>query len=251
VSTLVLAAGALSSAKIFLNSIHRDSGECVVLRGLMDNRQVLMPFVNLRMIGKRYNPASYQYHQVAIGMEGDGPLDYVHGLVTTLKTALIHPIVQSLPFDLESSLTFFRNMHAALGLVNVNFSDSRRDTNSLTLEPAANGESARLLIHYEPEGSEPARLKWTIRQFRKILWQLGFVAPPSMTHVRPMGASVHYAGAIPMIAEKRTLTCTRNCQSNDFSNLYFADGITFPELPAKNLTFTLMANAVRIAEQAF
>ena len=26
---------------------------------------------------------------------------------------------------------------------------------------------------------------------------------------------------------------------------------TFPDLPAKNLTFTLMANATRIAEQAF
>jgi hypothetical protein len=31
----------------------------------------------------------------------------------------------------------------------------------------------------------------------------------------------------------------------------FADGSTFPDLPAKNLTFTLMANATRIAEEAF
>ena len=39
--------------------------------------------------------------------------------------------------------------------------------------------------------------------------------------------------------------------SSDIENLYFADGSTFPDLPAKNLTFTLMANASRIAEEAF
>jgi hypothetical protein len=33
--------------------------------------------------------------------------------------------------------------------------------------------------------------------------------------------------------------------------LYFVDGTTFPALPAKNITFTLMANATRIAEEAF
>ena len=59
-SSVVLAAGTLSSAKIFLESIYRDSGKVPELRGLMDNRQILMPFVNLRMIGKQWEPASYQ-----------------------------------------------------------------------------------------------------------------------------------------------------------------------------------------------
>jgi choline dehydrogenase-like flavoprotein len=34
-------------------------------------------------------------------------------------------------------------------------------------------------------------------------------------------------------------------------NLVIADGASFPSLPAKNLTFSLMANAVRVAERAF
>jgi choline dehydrogenase-like flavoprotein len=32
-----------------------------------------------------------------------------------------------------------------------------------------------------------------------------------------------------------------------FRGLHVVDGASFPWLPAKNLTFTLMANAVRIA----
>src|SRR5207248_283510 len=96
---LALAAGTLCSAGIFLESIRRDSGRILELRGLMDNRQILMPFVNLRMLGKRFNPDTYQYHQLAIGVRRAAAADYVHALVTTLKTALIHPVVQNLPFD--------------------------------------------------------------------------------------------------------------------------------------------------------
>ena len=66
-----------------------------------------------------------------------------------------------------------------------------------------------------------------------------------------MGASVHYAGTLPMTANSAPLTCTPECRSRDFKNLYFVDGTTFPFLPSKNLTFTLMANAVRVAERAF
>jgi choline dehydrogenase-like flavoprotein len=46
-------------------------------------------------------------------------------------------------------------------------------------------------------------------------------------------------------------TATEHGQSRDFENVFLVDGATFPFLPAKNVTFTLMANAVRIARAAF
>jgi choline dehydrogenase-like flavoprotein len=250
IDKLVLAAGTLSSSLIFANSIYRDSGEVVTLGGLMDNRQILMPFVNLKMAGRPYRPGTYQYHQVAVGMDAGEPMDYIHGLVTTLKTAMIHPVVQTMPLDFGGAISLFRNLHAALGLVNINFSDSRRPGNCLTLEPNGSGPP-RLVIQYAPDAREPERLKTAIQRFQKVLWKLGCVAPAGMTHLRPMGASVHYAGTIPMSGTAAPLTATPECRSHDFENLWFADGTTFPALPAKNLTFTLMANAVRIAEEAF
>lgn len=247
---LVLAAGTLCSAKIFLESIWRDSGEIPVLRGLMDNRQILMPFVNWHMLGRPFDPRTYQYHQLAIGMARGAACDYVHGLVTTLKTAMIHPVVPSLPFALRSALAMFRNLHAALGLVNINFSDYRREENLVTLERASDG-GTRLLIEYSPPPGETEKLRRTVRDFRRFLLRLGCLAPPPMTHIRPMGASVHYAGVLPMSRQPQPLTTSAEGRSHDFDNLYFADGTTFPVLPAKNLTFTLMANAVRIARRAF
>jgi choline dehydrogenase-like flavoprotein len=246
---IVLAAGTLASSKLFLSSLRRIAGRAPELGGLMDNRQVLVPFVNLSMLRRRYDPDTYQYHQLALGLERADPRHYVHGLVTTLKTALIHPIVQSVPFDLRSALSIFRDSHAALGILNVNFHDERRERCSVALEGDGDGE--RLLVRYEPAPAEPERIRSTLATLRSALRRLGCVVPPGMTHVRPMGASVHYAGTLPMSAAARPLSTTPECESRDLKGLYLADGSTFPFLPAKNLTFSLMANSARVAELAF
>ncbi len=248
---LILAAGTLSSSRIFMESIFRNSGNIIKLPGLMDNRQILVPFVNLKMIGKPYNPDSYQYNQIAIGIHNGIPGQYVHGLITTLKTALIHPIVQSMPFDLKTSIFMFRNIHSALGIVNLNFHDTRRESNYVTLEAYENELRPRLVIRYSPEEGEIRRVKTNLLKVKKALWNLGCIVPPGLIHVRPMGASVHYSGTIPMSTKKEKFTVSKYCQSNDFENFFIVDGTTFPAFPAKNLTFTLMANAVRVAECAF
>jgi choline dehydrogenase-like flavoprotein len=133
--------------------------------------------------------------------------------------------------------------------VNINLPDSRRDENYITLDVGTTPH--RLAIHYRAKPDEPRKLKRTISIFRKILWKLGCFAPSRTVHIRPMGASVHYAGTLPMRDTPASLTCSKYGHSHDVRNLYFADGSTFPELPAKNITLTLMANATRIAEEAF
>ena len=250
VGRLALAAGTLCSSKILLKSLSLDGERHRELTGLMDNRQLLMPFVNMGLIGRRFESKSYQYHQLAFGLEGPEPRDHVHGLVTTLKTALIHPVLQSIPASLGASLSLFRNIHTALALLNVNFSDHRREANRVALESGADGED-RLVIRYAPDAEEPMRIKSATRRLQRALLRLGCIAPPPMTHMRPMGASVHYAGLVPMQEQGGDLTSDPLGRCRGFENLYLVDGITFPSLPAKNLTFTLMANATRIAEQAF
>ena len=245
---IVLAAGTIASARIYLASLAAAGEPDVELDGLMDNRQLLMPFVNLKMLGRRYEAQSYQYHQLAMGLDLGGAMDYVHGLVTTLKTAMLHPVVQSLPFSLGTSTRFFGEMHTALGLLNVNFSDSRRAANRVRLDP---GDPPRLLVHYEPADDEPQRLVDVAKRFRKILRKLGALAPKGMSHLRPMGASVHYAGTLPMVEEGGPHSLDPEGRSRRFENLHVVDGSGFPSLPAKNLTFTLMANADRVASRSF
>ena len=248
---LALAAGALGTSTIFMRSIFANSGETVKLHGLMDNRQILVPFINLRMTGKPYTVESYQYHLLSLGIDSNNPKEYVHGQITTLKTALVHPIIQSIPLDLKTSIYMFRNFHSGLGVINLNFHDFRRDDNYVTLVSDKKLAEPSLSIHYKPFIGESALLKKTIKTLKKAMLRLKCIIPPGTIYVRPMGASVHYSGTIPMTFNQGTFTTSKYCQSHDFDNLYIVDGTTFPFLPAKNLTFTLMANAVRVADTAF
>lgn len=248
---IVLAAGALSSSKIFLDSIYKNTGEVVKLRGLMDNRQILVPFVNLRMIGQKHSPDTYQYHQIAMGIEGGNGDGYVHGQITTLKTAMIHPIIQNIPLDLRTAIFLFRNVHAAIGVLNINLQDKRQDSNCVTLGIQSNSSDSVLKIRYSPRSDEKAAIRKTIKTVKKALLRLGCLVPPGMIHIRPMGASVHYAGTIPMCTTRKRFRVSKYCQSYDFDNLYIVDGAAFPVLPAKNLTFTLMANSARVADNVF
>jgi choline dehydrogenase-like flavoprotein len=249
--TFLLAAGNLSSCKIYLESIFRHSGEVVKLTGLMDNRQVLVPFINLKMMGRRYDPLNYQYQQLAVGIESEHNAGYVHGQITTLKSTLVHPIIQSMPLDLKTGIFVFRNLHASMGVVNLSFPDTRRETNYVTLQVEPGAERTRLIIDYTPAHTERMVTKGAVRRLKKLLWALGCVVPPGMVHMRPMGASVHYAGTLPMSAVRAPHTTSKHCQSHEFENLYIVDGAAIPSLPAKNLTFSLMANAVRVAETVF
>jgi hypothetical protein len=256
VENLVLAAGTLSSSKIFLDSLYFRSGKIEKLEGLMDNRQILVPFVNLKMIGKPYNPESYQYHQLAVGFRCNRTNRYIHGQITTLKTALLHPVIQQIPLDLKTAIVAMRSLHAALGVININFWDTRRPENTVSIEPVLETGTKKaaetlLKIRYQSVSEEKQIVSDAMTRVRKFLMKLGAIAPPMMAHIRPMGASVHYSGTIPMSVNARPLTVSPDCRSWDFENLFFVDGTSFPFLPAKNLTFTLMANAVRVAGNVF
>ena len=247
---ILLAAGTLNTAEILLRSFLQAASAAPELGGLMDNRQVLMPFVNLALLGEAFADESYQYHQVAIGLDRGGARDYVHCLITTLTTALVHPVIQALPFSMRTNLSVFRNIHAALALLNVNFADYRRPENRVALEADGRG-GHRVAISYRPADDEPERVRAALRRLRWLLAGIGCIAPPPMTQLRPMGASVHYAGTFPMSAQGDDLSTDLDGRLRACENVWLVDGSGFPSLPAKNLTFTLMANATRIAEEAF
>ncbi|NNM00447.1 MAG: GMC family oxidoreductase [Gammaproteobacteria bacterium] len=251
VDHLVLAAGAIGSTEIVLRSVYRATGELLALPGLMDNRQLYVPFITLRMLGRPPSTDAYQYHLLAIGLPAETRADYVHGQITTLKSALMHPIIQRLPFDLATATSVARAAHAALGVINVNFRDTRRPDNVIQLTHAPGSDQPLLTIRYAPDADEPARIAAALKRIRGGLRSLGCFIPPGMIELRPMGSSVHYAGTLPMSAENAPWTTDALGRCRNFENLLVVDGAALPAMPAKNPTFTLMANAVRIARAAF
>jgi len=247
----ILACGTISTSNVFLRTLYKSQNEIVRLPGIMDNQQVLAPFLNLGMFGRGYSDQSYQYHQLAVGLAGDRPEDFVHGQVTSMTTASAHPVIAQMPLGMTASRKVFTALRSALGVVNLNFSDTRRPDNMLTLDPDTGGDWPGLKLQYRSPPGQRAQIKSALNRLRKFMYDLGAPLVPGMTQVRTPGASVHYSGTLPISANGGEFTVTEQCQSNDFANLYIVDGSVFPALPSKNLTLTLMANATRVASEAF
>jgi len=246
----VLAAGAIGSSNIVLRTHYKATDEIVRLEGLMDNRQVLAPFFNFAMLGRACSTDVYQYHQLAFGLPQAAPRHYVHGQITPLKTAAAHPVLQSLPLDMKSAGGVFRALRSGLGVANFNFADTRRQGNFLTLTEDGS-EWPILTARYRASPQEHDEIRSVMREVRRFFADLGAPFVPGMAHVRPVGSGVHYGGTLPMSVEKRSWTVSPQGQSHDYANLFVVDGATFPFMPAKNLTFTLMANAARVADSVF
>jgi choline dehydrogenase-like flavoprotein len=243
---VVLAAGALATTRIYLATLLHEQGSAPELHGLMDNRHVSMPFVTPALIGRDVELASYQFHHVALGMRGETPAGDMHGQMTTLKGAQVHPIVSTLPFDFRAGLGVFRRVRAALGVVNFWLADSRRRANIVRLV-SDQGPLPHLVLEYADDAADRAQTQHAIATVRRALGILGSLAPRSQTVILPRGSSVHYAGTLPMSTEDAPHTCRADGSLRGLQRLVIADGAAFSSLPAKNITFTLMANAVRIA----
>ncbi|NQY96271.1 MAG: GMC family oxidoreductase [Henriciella sp.] len=247
----VLACGTISTSNIFLRTIYKSRNEIVQLPGIMDNQQVLAPFLNLGMFGRGYFEKSYQYHQLAMGLAGETPEDFVHCQITSMTTASAHPIISQMPLGMAAGRKVFTALRSALGVVNLNFSDTRRSENILTLDPEFGSDWPGLKLQYRSPPGQKAKIKAALKQLGKFMNDLGAPFVPGMTQIRTPGGSVHYSGTLPISASGGEFTVTEQCQSNDFENLFIVDGSVFPSLPSKNLTLTLMANATRVATEAF
>ncbi len=245
---VVLAAGALATTRIYLATLWHENGALPDLPGLMDNRHVSMPFVTPALVGRDVDLASYQFHHLALGMQGATPAGDVHGQMTALKGAQVHPIISTLPFDFRASLKVFRRVRGALGVVNFWLADTRRGANIARL--VTDGAAPHLALEYGDDTADHSHTRAAITAVRRMLATLGSVAPKAQTAVLPRGSSVHYAGTIPMTREDRPHTCRADGSVRGLERLVIVDGAAFSALPPKNITFTLMANAVRIASMA-
>ncbi len=92
---------------------------------------------------------------------------------------------------------------------------------------------------------------YSIYPFLQVLQKMCYVALPQLCKFPIAGSSIHYAGSLPM--QKKVKNCYEtdiNGKLAETDSVYIIDAANFPYLPSKNHSFTMMANAMRIAELA-
>lgn len=244
-----LAAGALGSGIVFLNTLARSGLDLTAeSEGLMDTQVVKLPYVALGRIGKPGAERGFQFNRLNLGHvkamdTEDGPR-YLHGEVLHLTGLLYHPLVESLPLPTRWAKRLFFALKSALGVVTLFFPDHITAGNRLVLEETT--PLPRVRAHYRATDEQCRHLHHAIERVQRALLTLGCL-PKGQAH-SPPGGGIHYAGTIPMGAGPKR--CDAQGRSNLFPNLYIADGAAFPSLPSKSITLNLAAHATRVARLA-
>jgi choline dehydrogenase-like flavoprotein len=241
--SLVLAAGTLGTARIVLRSLDR-YGTAVPL---VCNPYTYLPMLNLGAMGRVGGDRRCSLAQlgaVYLPPGDDGGLLQVYYF--SYRSLLAYKLLKESPLPHRQGLRVIRALMPLLGIVGVHHADRPSTGKFCVLEPSREGGADRLRIDYRPAAGEAEeqerRERGLIRAFR-LLNCLAF------KKVRPgHGSSIHYAGTLPMRRDGGggDLSCDASGRLRASRAVYIADGSVFPSLPAKGLTFSIMAHADRV-----
>lgn len=232
---LVLAAGAVNSAKLALSS--RMDYETRLT--LLDNPALQFPLIFPNRIGGRLETEAFGLTQLNLILDSD---DYglIQGSILEVTSPPRAEFFGHFPLAARDNIRLLRWMLPALMVMQVFFPASASDGASLRLK--ADGT-------LEIRGKEQSFSKPLIRELIRICRSVGaYTVYPLTVFVTP-GHAIHYAGTLPMSKNPDSaLNCTVEGELSGEPGVFVVDAALFPRLPAKNFSFAVMANAMRIAD---
>jgi choline dehydrogenase-like flavoprotein len=232
---LILAAGALGSAKLVLRS-YRDYKTALPL---LENPTSLVPFLNPLFVGHPVQKYSHGLIQLNILYRGVLSSDYVQGSFYNFTSPLTSDVIQDFPFSGKANLLSCKYLLPALSIIQFFYSEKPHPLNYVRLTT-----NNHLITSYQKRLSMGEIEQHFICALRRMF----FFSHSRLIQYPGPGNGIHYAGTLPMSDDKsiryRTTKYGRLAPSK---NVYVTDGAIFPWLPAKNHTMTIMANAMRVA----
>lgn len=233
----ILAAGTLNTAKIVLAS----RADTTTKLPILDNATTFLPFVRLASIGQPLDTSGYPGGPQMFLY--DGPLypEPIHATFYSVVGPLRCDFLGDFPLSMKGNLTAVKYLLPALAVVQIFYPDDPASSNYLRLQ-----ENGCLEIRYRV-AFERGRLE---RHLIAVLRKLGLFSHLSLCRFSVGGSGIHYAGSLPMKEHPSTPYETDCfCRLHGAENVVIADAATFPRLPTKNHTLTIMANAMRVADK--
>jgi choline dehydrogenase-like flavoprotein len=229
---LILAAGCLSTSKIVLTSFKDYDFKLPIL----DNLVTYIPFVNFKYIGKKEDDEFIPPQLLLI--TNDTKNKYLCSMYK-LNATLCGDYLMDFPLTLKGTLRAVKYLAPAILIMQVFYPDHQKAKNYLKLNTDSSVE-----ISYQDEEPRGPIEKTIIAAFRK----LGFFSLSLLVKKLIPGNSFHYSGTLPMSTKPSKFQTDASCKLYGTQNVFIVDGSVFPILPAKNNTFTIMANAMRVGD---
>ena len=240
-SKVLLCAGALNSVRIAMASHPSPSG---IRQPLLCNPYTYITALNSHMFGKSASDGRHSLSQLfGIYQEHESNDDLTALQFYSYRSLLMFKILKEIPLPLPVSLPLLRLCINSLVIVGLHHADSPSSEKWVALEP-----QDRLRFSYSSTNERLSANKKREQNIVKTLRKLGChkFAQLSPGHA----SSIHYAGTLPIGSDSNTLlTCDAQFRLHGTRHVYIGDSSSWKHLPAKGLTFTLMANSRRVARE--
>jgi choline dehydrogenase-like flavoprotein len=229
---IVLALGALNTPRLVLHS----AGDTAARLPIVENPVSFAPLVGLRLLGQPIATSAYS-SQLNFSYQGALHPTPVIGMLYGVDGLLRSDILFKFPLALRGCMAASRLVLPATLLLQVFYAGEPRPENRLGVDVQGN-----LLVEHAAH-----ELGGVERHLLSAFRRLGFFGFARTVHLPRAGGSIHYGGALPMREGARgPYETDRDGRLGGSRRVFVADSSTFPRLPAKNLTFTIMANALRV-----
>jgi hypothetical protein len=239
---LVLCSGVLGTARIVLRSIDKTAR-----LPLLCNPYAYVPMVNWSRLGQVPEQKKNGMGQLVLYYDRlKDNSDVSMAALFTYRSLLLFRLIKETPLNFADGRLLQQYLMPAIVIAGIHHSEQYGDQKYIELHPDDTSPTGdKLFAKYILSGDENEVVKQKEKAYFKTLRALGCIP---ISRLNPgNGASIHYAGSLPFSDTEKPLTTSLDGRLHGTGSVFIADGSSFRFLPAKGISFTLMANADRVA----
>lgn len=237
---LILAANPISTGRIALRSLD-DTGKKRL--PILCNPYTYIPCLQPALVGKGAEVQKMGFAQLTVFL--DELRDNTGISVASLysyQSLMLFRIIRQLPLNFDDARTIMRYLMTGLEIMGVHHPDSMSDSKYMQLIKTSETITGDTLkVNYALDDTTKQEHARREKKFISAMRKTGVHA---LKRINPgYGSSVHYAGTLPYSDEEKPFTLASDGRIHGTKNVFVADSSGFTYLPARGLTFTLLANA--------
>jgi len=235
--TLVIAAGTINTAKLVLRSKQDTKTRLPIL----DNPLLQVPLIFPSFLGSPLDRSAFGMTNLNLIYSSPDGGEILQGSIIELTSPPRSVFFENFPVSTGLNLRMIKLVSPAVMAMFLYYPSSDGDAGAVRL--TSNHELEITQHDYRTD-------KKPLKKITRSLSAMGAWTHPLLVKQSKPGYAIHYAGTLPM----KEIPASEYETAPDGElfrepGIYIADGSSFSGISSKNLSFTLMANAMRIADR--
>ena len=243
---LILSAGVLGTARIVIRSFDHQKDQLPVIC----NPYSYIPCVQWRMLGKEIEEKKTGFGQLMMFLdEKKDNFDVGSVALFSYRSLLLFKLIKESPLNFADTRIIMQYLQSSFTIAGMHHPERSSASKYIRMKKDNDSFTGDILTgEYILSDREITINQRREQNIRSALKSVG--CQPLKTVHTPNGGSIHYAGTLPFNTSGEKFTLYPDGKLAGTNNIFVADGSGFNYLPAKGLTFTLMANAYNVAKNS-